>query len=101
MGKAKLTQAAAGARIAEIIGKESAYAHTSIQRYLSGEQVSTDITDGFVEMMGVPPPIIIAETPEEAEWCSLGRQLAVERPDLFAAILEQARALVRGAHKTD
>ena len=83
-----------GAQLARAVRRGRPFGASTIQRYLSGQVVTGELTDAFAKAMGVVSPIQIVESERLRAWYGLGERLESSDPETFEWELGRLRHLV-------
>lgn len=62
----KMTQAEFGAALAKEVGRNDPFSDASVSRFLSGKQVTDEMTLAFSRLFSLPYPLLCITQPEEA-----------------------------------
>ena len=94
-----LSMVKTGSRLARAIRRGRPFGSSTIQRYLSGELATDELTEAFSKAMGVPSPIRIVESERLQRWYALGDRLDQADRDTFDWELGRLERLVELAER--
>ena len=88
-----------GTQLARAINRGRAFGSSTVQRYLSGELATDELTEAFSKAMGVPSPIQIVESERLQRWYALGDRLDQADRETFDWELGRLERLVGMAER--
>ena len=87
-----LTAKSAGEQLARAVRRGKPFAVATVHRYLGGSLVTTELTEAFAKVMGVPAPVQI-ENERHRQWYELGVRIENADDDVFSMELDRLKQL--------